>query len=119
MPLLKPDTDENTPEVNRALEAAGLLTKGDGQVSSQLDASGLSLSATLDKLVSIAESSESDHLRLRAVELALKLHGALKPDSTATAAPSISINIHTDGENPVKLDFLKPPAAEKVPDTVN
>lgn len=88
MPLMKP-------EVQKVLRAAGLApeaTKADGRtVSEQLDAVGLSMAETLEELAIVAKSSGNDALRLRALETALKAHGALK--ESAPSAPSFTIVI--------------------------
>jgi hypothetical protein len=98
------------PEITKALREVGLVAKPeDSSLGEKLEAAGLGLDSVLENLASLAHGSESDHLRLRANETILRMHGVLNPDSTGnTAAPTVQIVIQS--EEPVNLDFLKPPS---------
>ena len=92
MPLIKP-------EVQKILRAAGLeKEESSGTASEQLSQAGLSTSDIAERLTGLAESSGSDALRLRALEIALKVHGALKEQPT-TQVPSFTIIIQSASES--------------------
>jgi hypothetical protein len=87
MPLIRP-------EIQQILRKAGLQGPAPAQdqtLTEKLDASGLDLVSVLDELNTLAKSSGNEALRLRALETALKAHGALK--DTAPAVPSFTIII--------------------------
>ena len=88
MPLMKP-------EVQQILREAGLSKESsrtsESPISDQLDAAGLSKENVLEELEQIARHSSNEALRLRALETALKAHGALKESAPQT--PSFTIVI--------------------------
>jgi len=102
-------------DVQNALRAAGLMPQKSADSSSlvtKLEAAGLDLEAVLNDLGALSRGSESEHLRLRAHELILKLHGALKPDNSANETPQINIIIKSGDDEAVSLDFLRPPPVQ-------
>lgn len=89
MPIMKP-------EVQRVLRAAGLKPenkepKEDVTLEGQLG-EFLSVEETLENLASMAKNSASDAIRLRALETALKLYGALKESTPQLPHFTIIIN---------------------------
>lgn len=89
MALLKPD-------IAKALRAANLTNEtGDESISELMDKKGLTPSAILDDLNDFITTSTNEPLRLKAIELALKMKGMIKPD-TAPPLPSITIIIKDD-----------------------
>ena len=87
MPLIKP-------EIQNLLRKAGLApeqSKIDQTLVEKLDCAGLDLDSVLEELNTLAKSSGNEALRLRALETALKAHGALK--DSAPAIPSFTIII--------------------------
>jgi hypothetical protein len=118
--LLKPDFDPNN--IGKVLEEAGLATpKGEQEtLAAKLEDNGLGLDNLLNELASSIRGSESEHLRLRAIEMGLKLNGVLKNDSTPAGTPPITIHIH-GGEAGVDMGFLKPPPPQvvKTDDSIN
>ena len=87
MPLIKP-------EIQNLLRKAGLApeqSKIDQTLVEKLDCAGLDLDSVLEELNILAKSSGNEALRLRALETALKAHGALK--DSAPAIPSFTIII--------------------------
>jgi hypothetical protein len=94
MPLIRP-------EIQQVLRQAGVLQEKKQTSSSEntlvekLDAAGLSLEEILEELSTAAKTSGNESLRLRALETALKAHGALK--ETAPLPPSFTIIIDNSG----------------------
>jgi hypothetical protein len=112
MPLLNPID----PEINRVLEEAGISVpkKADASLTDKLERAGLGLEEILQELSSLSSRSDSDHLRLRAAELALKLHKVLNTNETQ-APPTINIIIQSpSGGEHVNMGFLRPPSYEEV-----
>jgi hypothetical protein len=104
MPILKPD-------IQRALRAAvrdaGIdNTEGNETVSELMDKKDMSMSQILDDLKDFIDTSTNEPLRLRAIETALKMKGALK-DTAQSPIPSITILIQdqsgssVNGVNPI------------------
>lgn len=92
MPLIKPD-------IQRALRSAGIdNTTGDESLSELMDKKDMSLSQILDDLSDFIKTSTNEPLRMRAIEMALKMKGALK-EQAATALPTININIQDSQAN--------------------
>ena len=105
MPLLDP-------RIQNALNEAGLGNTDKAEsLTDRMDRKGLGMERLLENLAAIAETSQSDHLRMRAIENALKMHGALKDQ--AAPIPQISIVIkdpsmvaataESNGINPILL----------------
>lgn len=100
--LLKPDID-------RVLEAAGLsATKENTSIITKLDEAGLSLDDLLNELASLTRGSESESLRLRAIEMGFRMHGALKTDNSNNTIPPIRIVISNENGSSVDMGFLRP-----------
>lgn len=101
MPLIKP-------EVQRILRDAGLesTSKNKGTVDESLLEAGLSNEALADELTSLALSSNNESLRLRALETALKVRGALKEQ--APALPSFTIVIQNSSPDLTKSGGVNP-----------
>lgn len=97
--------------INRALETVGLAKgkKEKLQVSEALVESGLGLQETFDELARIVRGSESEAIRLRAVETALKAHGALQADN-ANQIPQITLVFgSSEAKSAELLEFTRPP----------
>ena len=81
--------------VREVLQQSGLVPARNGKpkISEVMEERGLSLDRTVD---SLAETmvSDDESIKLRATELALKLHGVLK--EAAEAPPSITFIIQGD-----------------------
>lgn len=103
MPLIRP-------EVQKILREAGLVKDPAAALSleDQLSEAGLSSETLAENLVGLALRSGNDGIRLRALETALKVKGALK--ETATALPNFTVVIQnyshqelskTSGANPI------------------
>ena len=94
MPLMRP-------EIQQILRTAGLVKESESKpnqsLSDRLNAAGLSLDELLEELSLVAKTSGNDGLKLRALETALKAHGALKENSPQV--PSFTIIIQ-DGNSP-------------------
>lgn len=112
MPLIKP-------EVQKILRESGLEPKErTGTVDEQLNVAGLSNEALADELTHLALNSSNEALRLRALETALKVRGALKEQ--APVIPSFTIIIQnsspdlskTGGVNPILFPRIKPSESE-------
>lgn len=112
MPLIKP-------EVQRVLRESGLdKPERTGTVDEQLTLSGLSNEALADELSHLALNSTNEALRLRALETALKVRGALKEQPPVI--PSFTIVIQnsspdltkTGGVNPILFPRMKPSESE-------
>lgn len=78
-------------------ELAKLIREADAPsetsaVSNKLEEAGLSLDTSLDILSYLASNSTSEALKLKAVELSLKLQGLLKNEQSYQP-PTININI--------------------------
>jgi hypothetical protein len=117
MPLIKP-------EVQKILKQAGLVkdqnTEIDRTINETLIDAGLSDENIAEELTSLALHSNNEGLRLRALETALKVKGALK--ETPPVIPSFTVVINnsnkdlsnTAGLNPTVFprqsfgDFKKP-----------
>ena len=102
MPLIKP-------EIAKVLREAGVTKSAPPReigFEKSLTEAGLSQEALAEELTSIALRNQNDVLRLRALEIALKIKGALK--ETPTQLPNFSITIQnsntslaeTQGQNP-------------------
>ena len=92
MPLLNPN-------IQNALAAAGIVEK-DGvtpDIKKQLERAGLSTAEILEQIQVEMSQADSSANRLRAAELALKVHGLMK--ESAQTLPSITIVIN-DSEAP-------------------
>jgi hypothetical protein len=89
------------PEIQQILRTAGLVKESESKpnqsLSDRLNAAGLSLDELLEELSLVAKTSGNDGLKLRALETALKAHGALKENSPQV--PSFTIIIQ-DGNSP-------------------
>jgi hypothetical protein len=96
MPLIKP-------EVQKILREAGLTKDSGGDYSEDLTLeghlteAGLSSNAIAENLSNIALHSGNDNLRLRALETALKIKGALKEQ--VTELPNFTIVIQNTSPN--------------------
>jgi hypothetical protein len=93
MPLIKP-------EVQKVLKEAGLIKKDQDQIRSineTLTDSGLSDENIADELTSLALHSNNEGLRLRALETALKVKGALK--ETPPVIPSFTVVINNSNKD--------------------
>lgn len=109
------------PEVQRVLEETGVIpSQASKDLPSQLNNAGLGIEGLLENLSTLMVSSQSDHLKLRAIETALKMQGVLKDQ--AAPPPSVSIVIQdaagqTQGVNPIFLprELLKQHAINDTP----
>jgi hypothetical protein len=105
MPLIKP-------EVQKVLKQAGLIKTSSSQsidrtVSETLTDSGLSDDNLAEELTYLALHSQNEGLRLRAIETALKVKGALKEVSPASI-PSFTIVIQNSSKDLSKTEGLSP-----------
>ena len=103
VPLIKP-------EVQKMLREAGLDKSNEqGSVDENLNAAGLSNEALAEELTHLALNSNNEALRLRALETALKVRGALKdqpailPSFTVIIQNSTPDLSKTGGVNPILL----------------
>lgn len=113
MPLMRP-------EITRALEEIGLSPKRSGdkkEINERLEEAGLGLDSILENLASMANSAESEHLRLRANETALRMHGVLTPENQGPTTPVVKIVI--ESSTPVDMGFLQPPSEIETLSEVN
>lgn len=101
MPLLKPELFE-------ALKETKLLPADAKNIQDSLDLQGLSLDETLDALKD-ALNSANEHIRLRAVELALKVRGLMSPQEQALQIPQINLIFQGQGSGKAEdLEILLP-----------
>lgn len=116
MPLIKP-------EVQKVLKEAGLLSsKTSTSVIEQLNDAGLTDESIAEGLSELA-NSRNETLRLRALETALKVKGALK--DTPPVVPSFTVVIQnsshdlskTEGVNPILFPRQSFKSSEKEKDT--
>jgi hypothetical protein len=90
--LLKPVTP-----INAILQSAGVIAKPDekaSKVSEILNAQGLTLEYTAENLRELSSCGDNA-IRIRATEMAFKLHGALK-EAEAKDIPNITFIIQGD-----------------------
>lgn len=80
------------PEISKALQAAGLDSPQDSDLKKQLEHNDLGVSATISRLAELTENADSDSVRLRAIELAAKMHGFLKEAGASMAPIIVQIN---------------------------
>jgi len=94
MPLLKP-------EINSVLESVGLVPKQEpvSELKQTLDSRGLSLDSLTRNLKSIIEYADKEETKLRATELAFKLHKVLNGDNKSPDVPQITFLIKGDNIN--------------------
>jgi hypothetical protein len=101
MPLLKPELAKLIREADSPANATN------SRLGEQLEESGLSLENDLDILAYIASNSTSESLKLKAVELSLKLKGLLKTEQ-AYQPPVININISDPAKEFITNPILIP-----------
>jgi hypothetical protein len=99
MPILKP-------QIDRLLQQSGVgAKKSDSKdIREILDASGLSLQDTLEKLRDLRDFTESEGTKVRISESILKMHGVMKEEGASI--PTINIIIADPGAptiNPIIL----------------
>lgn len=89
-------------EVSSSRENSPSKTK---TLDNRLTEAGLSLDSTLWNLAEIMRDSESDAIKLKAIEQALKMHGVLKDNSNTGNVVNIIINDSqfetSGGRNPI------------------
>lgn len=93
MPIIKP-------EIQQVLRTAGLLEPSAQEgltIEESLNQAGLDTSSIAEELSSLALHSNNESLRLRALETALKVKGALK--DTPPAIPSFTIVIQNSSSD--------------------
>ncbi len=66
--------------------------KKEKTLESRLENSGLALDVILAELSNIIQNPESEGLKLKAIEHALKMHGVMKDSGAAPASVTININ---------------------------
>lgn len=97
MPLIRP-------EIQKVLRAVGLeKEESPGTASEKLTAAGLSQDRIAEELTEIATSSGNEALKLKALETALRVHGALK-DQTQVAIPSFTVIIQSASGETISSD---------------
>lgn len=103
MPIIKP-------EIQKVLRTAGLLPEERAESSTiheGLESAGLTTEAIADELTSLALRSNNEALRLRALETALKVKGALK--DTPAQIPNFTVIIQSSaGEELSKTQGVAP-----------
>lgn len=77
-----------------------------GSIDQQLDFTGLSNEAIAEELTALALHSNNDALRLRALETALKVKGALK--DTPPVVPQFTIVIQNSSQDLTKTQGVSP-----------
>jgi hypothetical protein len=88
MPLIRP-------EIQKVLRATGLEKEPtEGTISEKLSEVGLSDDSIAENLADIATRSGNEALRLRAIETALKVRGALK-DQVQNSTPTFNLIIQS------------------------
>lgn len=80
MPILKP-------EIQAALREVGLDHKVDSDLTTKLDNAGLSIVEAAETAAFLMQNGGSEHIRLRAADLALKAHNVGK--ETVSQIPSV------------------------------
>lgn len=102
MPIIKP-------EVQKILRTAGLLNESVAEtttIETSLNNAGLDNTSMAEELTSLALRSQNESLRLRAIETALRVKGALKDATPQVPSFTIVINgansdlSRTSGINP-------------------
>lgn len=97
MALLSPRPPLDPDQIHQVLKESGLAKTAPtaerrGQVSEILDDAGLSKEDLAKELQSLVEMGSSEAIRLRAAELAFRLHGSLAAPESANV-PSFQIII--------------------------
>lgn len=107
MPLLSPN-------ISAALHEAGLSEREGAtpDIKKQLERAGLSTTQILEQLAIEMSQSESSSNRLRAAEIALKVHGLMK--EAAVPLPSITIVIN-DSQAPKGINPMVIPREISIP----
>lgn len=97
MPLLNPT------QIHQALNPRKTPKSGERSNSDLLDEAGLSKEEVLLNVASMMRSGETDGVRLKAADTALKLHGMMSAD--ASDVPHVTIVIHdsTLSINPILI----------------
>lgn len=85
MPLLRP-------EIDKVLKSAGIGSFDETSLSKRMAEHGLGLGDTIGRLSDITENADSDAVRLRAIDTALKMHGVLKETGNVIVPVTIIIN---------------------------
>jgi hypothetical protein len=93
MPLIKP-------EIQKVLRHVGLSDRPEPSsencsFSEKLDQAGLSNDEIAEELVQLAKNSGNEVLRLRALETALRVKGALRESAQTQAPPTFHITINS------------------------
>lgn len=102
MPIIKP-------EIQKVLRSAGLLPEEQDStltIDENLNLAGLSTEAIAEELSNLALRSGNEALRLRALETALKVKGALKDQPVPI--PSFTIVIQNSGSDLSKTGGVNP-----------
>jgi hypothetical protein len=103
MPIMKPEHQRAMMNAQKLMAAAGVEgakepvpvdDAGANNVRTLLDRAGLSLEDTIQELAIVAKGA-NEGLRARAIDTALKMHGALK-EAAVGSVPSFQIIIKND-----------------------
>ena len=91
----------NTPSpINEILQAAGVIRAKSADEKNHLkeilNDSALSLEEVISELSNVVKGSQDESIKLRGIDTALKLHGAMKEEDKSV--PSITINIQAPRE---------------------
>lgn len=106
MPLIRPEIQKVLRSAGLMEEPAGEKTAGeDGTLTDKLNDAGLSLREILENLAYTAKESNNEGLRVRCLETALKVHGAMK--DSAPAIPSFTIVIQESSSAPTSDPTIK------------
>lgn len=112
MPLIQPivDNPQALANASRALESIGLVPSKtqkkstDSDLKAKLEDNNLGVDDLLSSLSNLAHGADSDSIRIRAIEDAMKLHPDTRiMDSNKPTAPVVNIIIN-DGQNSVSLN---------------
>lgn len=115
MPLITPFNDGNIPEelqesINEVLDVSGLNSKPKSNrvedAREVFNAAGASLDSIAQNVANIMARGETDAGRLKATELAMKVHGILN-DMDEKQIPDITINVQGDG-NKTLINLVLP-----------
>ena len=93
--------DEQELGLSSILEEAEIVEKKENKnskgnsLSELLDKVDASLSDISKEVSNVLKNGSDDHIKLRAAELAAKMHGAMNDKSGALISPVINLSVHT------------------------
>jgi hypothetical protein len=109
MPLLRPEVKQNpTLELMREVLKSDVSPKSErgSRARQALEDSGLSIEAAALHLADIVSGTQDDSTKLKALDTALKIHGAMEPEKSQ--GNQIQVNFLFDGNMQSAMDILRP-----------